>query len=768
MAGGEGTRLRPVSMNEPKPMARLLDAPALEYILQLLEKNGVTEACLTLKFMPESIISYISDRCGIKLHTSIEREALGTAGSVRACAEFIGDDDFLVISGDCVCDFDLRDLMTFHKAKMSEATIALYEHPEPLEYGLVVTREDGRIAGFIEKPPWEGVVTNTINTGIYILSPALFKSKVPPGRKYDFGKEFFPDILAENRGLYGMAQKGYWCDIGSSEAYRRCAVDMLEGRVKADIRVSEIRPGVYSASPMPDGVTIMPPIYIGRGVTLRRGAEIGPRAVIGEGSDIAGVVRDSVVNGASISDGAVIDGAVICKGAAIGKSAAVFEGAVIGEGTVVGEQAVIAEAVKIWPERQIPAGKTVRSSITHGHIKAGVSFTARGVISGGLGTELTAEICLKLGRAAASFGRVGLGHSDGEEARIAAEAIGCGVCAGGAELLRFDSGLPSCASFVGERMDLPLTICVSQRLAEIDLTFFGKAGGALPHVLERELSSIADKDDLPYTGKTGRAEDLRGVAEIYAAAAMKYAFSHEGDALGLAVSVTGGEPQNKALEKALTFLGCTVTEESTGIPRFAVGDDGTELYAEGEDGQQFTPAQMLALICTIELEHGRSRLAVPFDAPMAIETLSEPYHAEIYRLGRDGDAAEVLYGDLRPLRDGVFAAALICARMKKDGITLTDLVERKVPKFARIEREITLNRARAEVMGELAKTACELGAEFSDGIRFGVQSGTVLISPLRTKNAIRIRAESADAEIAEELCAEVLGLLEDEKSIPPA
>jgi len=761
MAGGEGTRLRPVSINEPKPMARLLDNPALEYILQLLEKNGVTEACLTLKFMPETIIDYISGRRGIKLHTSIEREALGTAGSVRACAEFIGEDDFLVISGDCVCDFDLRDMIAFHKAKMAEATIALYEHPEPLEYGLVVTREDGRIAEFIEKPPWEGVVTNTINTGIYILSPALFNNKVPPGKKYDFGKAFFPAILAENRGLYGMAQKGYWCDIGSPEAYRRCAIDMLEGRVKVNIHAPEVNPGIYSASPIPEGVTIVPPVYIGSNVTLRRGAKIGSRTVIGDNSDIAGTVRDSVVNGATISDGAVIAGAVICKGAVIGKSAAVSEDAVIGEETIIGEQAVIAESVNIWPARQIPAGKTVKSSITHGHIKAGMSFTARGVISGGLGTELTVEDCLKLGQAAASFGRVGLGHFGGDAARIVAETIGCGICARGAELLTFDSGLPSCASFVGERMNLPFTICVNQRLDNVELTCFGKSGSMLSHALERELSSISDRDDAPYTGKIGHTEHLRGVSEIYAAAAMTYAFSHEGGGEGLAVSVTAEESQNKVFKKALTLLGCTVVEQTSGRPCFTLGNDGTALYAIGEDGQQFLPAQMLALICALALEYGQSKLAVPFDAPAAIETLAEPYHAEIYRLGRDGDEAEALYRNLRPLHDGVFAGALICARMKKDGITLTDLMARKVPAFANVEREVPLTRARAEVMGELSKTACELGAEFSDGIRFGVQSGTVLISPLRTKNAIRIRAEGANIEIAEELCTDVLDLLKD-------
>jgi len=731
-------------------MARLIDTPALGYILELLAQNGVTEACLTLKYMPEAITDYIAEnKFGLKLQARIEEEPLGTAGGVRACADFIGDDDFLVISGDCVCDFDLKALMAFHKSKSALATLALYEHPEPLEYGLVIARADGRIAEFIEKPPWEGVVTNSINTGIYILSPSALEY-IPGGRSYDFGKELFPNLLAENRELFGIAMSGYWCDIGSPEAYRQCCIDMIEGRVKTRLRAPLVRPGVWSASLIPVGVTITPPIYIGGGVKLHPGASVGPRAVIGEGSEIAdgATVRDCVINGASILGDAAVDGAVICKNAVIGRGAAVRPNAVVGEGGIVGDEAVIFDAVKIWPGKQIPANTPVKASITQSPPKGGLSFTARGVISGKLGAEITPSDCLDLGRViGGAFARVGIGHSGEDEARVIAEAIGCGVCAAGGELLRFDSGLSSCASFVGESYNLPVTLCVASRSDGLDITFFGRDGGLFPHAQERRM--LAPPDGELTSVRVGPVQDIVGVSEAYAAAAARYAGE---DCSQLAVSVIGKGPQNEALKRTLELMGCVVTQDAD--IAFEVTGGGTRLHARGEDGSLFQPEQTLALVCATLFGHGHREIAVPFDAPKAIDDMAARCGATVLRLGRDGERAERLYTRLRSLRDGVFAAALICAQIKKEGASLNELMSRNVPRFVVVEREVTLKSARGEVMGTLSRAACEAGAEFADGIKLGAGDGSVLISPMRGKNAIRIRAEAASMEAAEELCAE--------------
>ena len=241
MAGGEGTRLRPVTGELPKPMAPLLGRPMLEHIVRLLKKHGFTDICAALKYRAEDIERAFGDGAALGVHMQyrVEREALGTAGGVKNCADFYGDEDFLVISGDAACDLDLSRLMREHQESDAAVTLALHRSREPLSYGLAVTDVDGNIRCFIEKPQWSRVVTDLVNTGIYILSPRAM-ALVPEGRPFDFAKELFPLLLARGERLRGVALDGYWCDVGTPLAYYRCCIDALEGQL-------DIQPGAAFA-----------------------------------------------------------------------------------------------------------------------------------------------------------------------------------------------------------------------------------------------------------------------------------------------------------------------------------------------------------------------------------------------------------------------------------------------------------------------------------------------------------------------------------------
>ena len=236
MAGGEGRRLRPVSGNLPKPMVPFLGRPLMEHILLHLRAEGFSRICVTLRWQAETIMDYFGDgsRLGLSLEYRVEREPLGTAGSVKNCRDFYGEEDFLVISGDAACDFPLRDLMKRHREEGAAATLALYESAEPLRYGLVLTDEGQRVRCFVEKPDWSRVVTNLVNTGVYVLSPRAMEA-VPPGRPFDFGKELFPLLLEKGEKLLGLPAEGYWCDVGTPLSYYRCCVDALEGRLKLSV-----------------------------------------------------------------------------------------------------------------------------------------------------------------------------------------------------------------------------------------------------------------------------------------------------------------------------------------------------------------------------------------------------------------------------------------------------------------------------------------------------------------------------------------------------
>lgn len=232
MAGGEGKRLKSITGELPKPMVPLLGRPMMEHILLLLRQHGFTEVCAAVKYRAGDIISCFGRwrELGLRLEYRVEEQALGTAGGVKNCADFYGDEDFLVISGDAACDFDLSALIDAHRESGAAVTIALYRHPEPLRYGLTVTDSEGWVRAFIEKPAWGRVVTDLVNTGIYVISPRVM-ALVPEGESFDFAKDLFPLLLERGEKLLGVAMDGYWCDVGTPLSYYRCCVDALEGRL---------------------------------------------------------------------------------------------------------------------------------------------------------------------------------------------------------------------------------------------------------------------------------------------------------------------------------------------------------------------------------------------------------------------------------------------------------------------------------------------------------------------------------------------------------
>lgn len=236
MAGGEGTRLRAVTGTLPKPLAPLLGRPMMEHILLLLRRHGVKEVCASLRYRAEDIRRAFGDgeRLGLRIAYRVEEKPLGTAGGVKNCADFIGGEDVLVISGDAVCDFDLGSLIYRHRESGAAVTLALSKQASPLRYGLAVTDGDGRVRSFVEKPAWPRVVTDLVNTGIYVVSPRAL-ALVPPDTFFDFAKDLFPLLLEKGETLLGVPMEGYWCDAGTPLSYYQCCVDALEGRLRLDV-----------------------------------------------------------------------------------------------------------------------------------------------------------------------------------------------------------------------------------------------------------------------------------------------------------------------------------------------------------------------------------------------------------------------------------------------------------------------------------------------------------------------------------------------------
>ena len=285
MAGGEGTRLRPLTSNQPKPMVPICGKPCIEHIIELLRAHDVSDVVVTLAFMPQAIRGYLGDgsSLGVNLEYSVEASPLGTAGSVRNAIELL-DDTFIVISGDALCDFDLTRIVEFHREKGSIATIALKSVDNPLEFGVVICDEEGRIERFLEKPSWGQVFSDTINTGVYVLEPEVLRH-VPEGEPFDFSKQLFPFLLEAGRPLYGYAapNEWYWQDIGNLDQYRQANMDVLDGRCAVSIPGIRLKENIWLGEGvvLPTVEAIEGPAYLGNYSRIAEGARVGPHAVLG-------------------------------------------------------------------------------------------------------------------------------------------------------------------------------------------------------------------------------------------------------------------------------------------------------------------------------------------------------------------------------------------------------------------------------------------------------------------------------------------------------
>ena len=341
MAGGEGTRLRPLTSNQPKPMVPIVGKPCMEHILDLLRRHGMNEVVVTLAFMPQAIRTYFGggESLDMDVDYSVEEQPLGTAGSVKL-AERRLDETFLVISGDALCDVDLTSLVEAHKAKGAAVTIGLKSVENPLEFGIVVTDEEGRVERFLEKPSWGQVFSDTINTGIYVLEPEVLRH-VPTDRPYDFSKELFPLLLEMGRPIYGHVLDGYWQDIGNLDQFRQANFDALDGRVQLDIPGLQLRGNVWVSQDVDiaeiEGV--VGPGFIGANCRIADGASVGAYSILSRGVTMregARVVRSVVDAGTYLGRSSVVEGAILGRGCDLRDHVRVHEGVAIGDQVTVG------------------------------------------------------------------------------------------------------------------------------------------------------------------------------------------------------------------------------------------------------------------------------------------------------------------------------------------------------------------------------------------------------------------------------------------------
>jgi len=311
LAAGLGTRLRPLTYEITKPMVPVLDRPVMEHILDLLDRHGFEEVVANLHYFPDTITEYFGDR----LSYSFEQELLGTAGGVRRCAEFFGEEPFLIISGDALTDIDLGALTARHREAGGVATLAVKQVPDTREYGVVLHDGHGRITGFQEKPEPDEALSTLGNCGIYVFDPQIF-DYFPPTPFVDWAKDVFPTLLEHDVPFYIHEMRGYWNDVGSLGELRQGTFDALCGGLHLQVEGEEVKPGVTVAgdTALPGDAEVEGPVWIGRDVQIGAGVRLTGPLVLGDGArvgDGAQLRASIVLPGTEIAAGAILIDAIV-------------------------------------------------------------------------------------------------------------------------------------------------------------------------------------------------------------------------------------------------------------------------------------------------------------------------------------------------------------------------------------------------------------------------------------------------------------------------
>lgn len=752
MAGGEGSRLRPLTCTVPKPMVRVMGKPIIGYIIDLLRSHGVDEAAVTLGYLPDAIEKEYSECRGIKLNMFREDEPLGTAGCVkRAAAGF--REPFFVISGDAMCDFDLSKIMTFHKASGAKITIVASEASDPREYGIVKVDKENRVLGFVEKPSWTQAVSNLANSGVYIVNPECLEL-IPKGRSYDFAKDLFPLMLERDMPIYCYHTADYWCDVGNIDAYMKCQRDVFEGKMKTS--ASMITDGVYIKEEMPSGdFSIIPPVYIGADVEIAEGAVIGPYAVIDDSCSIernAKIRYSTVLENCWIGANASVTGALVCSGSALKTGASMFESSVAGAGSIIGAGAQVKPNVLVWPGKIIGGGSTVNTNIKYGSIRADF-LNSNGMDETG-GTKLNAETCVRLGASVGSTRngkKAGIGFDGSKSAMAMQMAVMSGLIGAGSSVWSFGECFESQLNFLINICGLTAGLYVSSKNGR-EIRICGEGGLSIPRHFERSIESGMAKCEFHETEEDEMKEisDMSSIKQLYRQELIKHApYGLSGIS---AVVESENSSINMLMQDVLEKLGAAENKNLV----FNIDRSGTRLTAT-VNGEKIPYEKLLALCCLNEMKNGRD-IAVPYDAPMFLDELAHSHSRRVFRyLSTPADNSDSLARRLAAkqifVRDALFLCIKLLSVMKERECSISQLLNELPEKYI-IGKTLSIEFSPSYLADLVGEEEVDLKNSL-EGIRLIRNSGKLLIVPERSGEAVRILAEADTMEAADELCADI-------------
>lgn len=813
MAGGSGTRLRPLTCDLPKPMVPILNRPIAEHIINLLKRHQITEVVATLHYLPDVLRDYFQDGSdfGVQMTYAVEEDQpLGTAGCVKNIAELL-DDTFLVISGDSITDFDLTAAIEFHKQKKSKATLVLTRVPNPIEFGVVITDEENRIRRFLEKPSTSEIFSDTVNTGTYILEPEVLEY-LPANQESDFSKELFPLLLAKNEPMYGYIAQGYWCDVGHLDAYREAQYDGLHNKVKLDFAYKEVSPGLWVGQNtfIDPSAEIEAPAVIGDNCRIGARVQIEAGTVIGDNVTIgadANLKRPIVWNGAIIGDEAHLSACVICRGARVDRRSHVLEGAVVGSLSTVGEEAQISPFVRVWPSKKIDSGAILNINLIWGNTAQRNLFGQRGV-QGLANIDITPEFAVKLGAAYGSTlkpgSRVTVSRDQRNVSRMVTRSLIAGLMSVGIDIQNLDATAIPIARTVIPTMPVAGGIHVRvhpDRPDYILIEFMDSKGINISKSLEKKIEGAYFKEDMRrsqiheigdvaypsqvmdrYCTAFEKLLHIDTIRNSRAKVVIDYVYSVSGAVLPQMLDKFGADAVvlNASLNKTaisatdrealLTQLGHVVEalKANFGVQ---VSANGEQLILVDESGIPIRGEMLTALMVDMMLTaHPRGTVAVPVHASSAVEQIARRHDGKVIRtkanptalmeacqknpnvvLGGSGDTGFIV-PQLHPGFDAMFCTAKLIEMLtiqERSLATVRSELPRVVHKAHTIRCPWTVKGA---LMRHLVETHPAQNLELIDGVKIcqPYDDNWVLVLPDASEPIVHLYANSNDRDWVDE------------------
>ena len=817
MAGGEGTRLRPMTANQPKPLLPVANRPIMEHVLRLLKRHGFEETIVTVQFLAALVRNYFGDGedVGMFLQYATEEMPLGTAGSVKNAEDALKDSPFLVISGDALTDMDLTEMRRFHKESGALVTVGLTRVPDPLEFGIVIADEDGRIQRFLEKPTWGQVFSDTVNTGVYIMEPEVL-AEVSAKESVDWSHDVFPKLLARGAPIFGYISDKYWEDVGTLESYMKAQADVLSGKVEVDIAGFEVSPGMWIAEGAdvdPDAV-LKGPLVIGdyakieAGATIREYSVIGANVVVKEGAFIH---RAVVHNNVFVGQGTTLRGCVVGKNTDVMRLARIEEAAVIGDECVVEPEAYISAGVKVYPFKTIEAGAVVNTSVVWESRGQRTLFGQRGV-SGLINVEVTPELCVRLASAYATMLKKGSTVTTSRDvsraARTLKRAVQSALNASAINVMDLEALPLPVARYETARSDYSGGIALRTTPGDsqsIDIIFLDERGAELSQAAQRRLERVFSRQEFRrafpgeiaelsypprvvewYTHELLRSVNLNGVRD----ADLKVVADCAGGTVSLVLPTLLGRigvevhTLNNRLDEVTPTQ--TVAQQRAGMQRlaevvsssratFGVRFDpvGERIQLVDEQGALVSDERaLLVVLDLVAAERRRGRVALPVNTTRVAEQVCRFHGVQVTWTGTsqealttaaaaddvifaaDGRGGFVVPSFARTV-DGITAFVMLLGLVARTRLTLSQ-IDARIPQAHLLRRSIpTPWAAKGSVMRTVVEAAADQSVDTTDGVRIiDPDRGWVLVLPDPADAVTHLWAEGTDADNAQLLLDE--------------